>query len=97
MSSAAAYGIAGAASLTKQGGGQVTLGTINTYSGGTMISAGKLTLGAAGAIPGGAGAGSVTVNGTLDVGGFSPTLNNLSGSGTVDDVTARRFAGVDGE
>ena len=45
-------------------------------------------LGAAGAIPSGPTADSVTVNGTLDLAGFSPALNNLSGAGTVDDVSA---------
>jgi phospholipase C len=82
------YGITGMASLTKQGSGQLMLGTTNSYSGNTTITAGKLTLGAPGAIPGGAGKGNVTVNGTLDVGGFSATINNLSGSGIVDNSTA---------
>jgi len=82
------YGIAAAASLTKLGAGQVLLGTVNTYPGNTVISAGTLTLGAAGAIPSGSAAGSVIVNGLLDVAGFSPTLNNLSGTGTVDNVSA---------
>jgi len=82
------YGITGAATLTKQGSGSVTLATTNAYTGGTTITTGTLVLGAAGALPSGAGAGNVTVNGTLDLGGFSAAVNNLSGSGTVDNVTA---------
>ena len=79
-------GISGIAGLTKAGAGKLTLATANTYTGNTTINAGKLVMGNAAAVPGGAGKGNVTVNGTLDVAGFSPTLNNLSGSGTVDDV-----------
>ena len=82
------YGIAAASSLTKLGTAQVLLSTVNTYSGDTVISAGTLILGAATAVPSGSGAGSVTVNGRLDVAGFSPTVNNLSGAGIVDDVSA---------
>jgi autotransporter-associated beta strand protein len=81
-------GIIGSASLTLEGTGTVTLGTADSYTGPTTISAGTLSLAAAGALPGGAGYGNLTVNGTLDVGGFSPTVNNLSGSGTVDNATA---------
>lgn len=79
--------MAGYTGLTKTGAGLVTLLTTNSYTGATLITAGTLALGAPGAIPGGPGAGNVTVNGTLDVAGFSPTLNNLSGSGIVDNQT----------
>jgi phospholipase C len=82
------YGIAGTASLTKQGSGKVTVGATNSYTGPTTIAAGTLALASPGALPGGPGYGRLTVNGTLDVGGFSPTVNNLSGSGTVDNATA---------
>ena len=80
--------ISGGTGLTKAGSASLTIGTANTYTGNTVISAGKLIMGNAAAIPSGAGNGNVTVNGTLDVAGFSPTLNNLAGSGTVDDVVA---------
>jgi len=43
--------IAGTGSLTKMGGSTLTLSTVNTYSGGTNVSAGKLIIGAAGALP----------------------------------------------
>jgi len=82
------YGITGAGGLTKQGSGRVLLNSANSYAGNTVVTAGTLTLGSAGAVPGGAGAGNVTVNGTLDVAGLSPTLNNLSGTGVVDDLAA---------
>ena len=82
------YGVTGTASFTKQGGGVLTLGTANTYTGNTTVSAGTLALGSALAIPGGPGYGNLTVNGTLDLGGFSPSVNNLSGNGIVDNLTA---------
>lgn len=65
----------------------LTATTNNTYSGGSTISGGKLRLGAANVIPDGAGKGTVTVNtnGTLDLNGFSDTINNLLGSGVVDN------------
>ena len=81
-------GITGSTSFTKQGSGVLTIGTADTYTGNTTISAGTLVLGSALAIPSGAGYGNLAVNGTLDLGGFSPTVNNLSGNGTVDNTTA---------
>ena len=57
------------------------------YSGATAISAGTLKLGASNVIPDGAGKGNVTDNGTLDMAGFSDTINGLSGNGTVDNST----------
>lgn len=98
--------ISGNTGLTKQGSGKLTLATINDYTGDTVISQGTLTLGVAGAIPSGSNAGNVTVNGTLDPSGFSSTINNLSGSGavnnfgvgamtlTVNEMTNTVFSGV---
>jgi len=85
------FGITGVASLTKQGIGQLLLNTTNSYTGSTTIAAGTLVLGNASAIPGGIAASNVAINGTLDLARFSPTLNNLSGSGIVDDVSAGGF------
>ena len=60
----------------------------NDYTGATTISAGTLRLGAANVIPDGAGKGNVSVAGTLDLNGFSETVNGLSGGGTVDNTAA---------
>ncbi len=61
----------------------------NNYQGATLINGanGILTLAAANQIPDGAGAGNVTVNGKLNLGGFNETINGLNGSGTVDNIT----------
>ncbi len=64
----------------------ILLGTNNTYPGNTTITAGTLKLGVANAIPGGATAGNVSVNGTLDLNTFSDSLNGLSGAGIVDTL-----------
>jgi len=64
----------------------VLAGTNNTYSGDTTITSGTLRLGAANTIPNGATAGNVNVNGTLDLNGFSDTINGLSGTGIVDTL-----------
>jgi len=61
----------------------------NDYQGDTTIAGGKgiLVLGAANQIPNGASAGNVTNNGALNLGGFSDTINGLSGTGIVDGVS----------
>jgi len=79
-----AASIGGTGSLLMEGAGSVTLASSNTYSGDTVISAGILRLGANGAIPGGAGKGNVTIDGTLDLAGFNDTINGLSGAGVID-------------
>lgn len=66
----------------------VTNGIINvldvvTVSGGTL----RLGAPAAPSIPRGPSVGNVLVNGTLDLSGYSPTINGLEGSGTVDNLT----------
>ncbi|MDR3459764.1 MAG: autotransporter-associated beta strand repeat-containing protein [Verrucomicrobiae bacterium] len=71
-------------SLTKAGAGTLFLNNANTYLGGTTISNGVFKLGQAGSIP---NVGNVTVYGTLDLNGNSPTIVNLGGSGSVDTVS----------
>ena len=74
--------------------------TANDYAGDTIINqnpqSGRtytLTLGASNVIPHGLGKGNVIINtngtgvGRLNLGGFSDTINGLSGNGTVDGVS----------
>ena len=81
-------GIAGSASLTKLGSQTLQISNPNTYTGATTVTAGTLKLGAAEVLPDGIGTGNVTVDGTLDLNGFSETINGLSGavSGVVDNT-----------
>jgi autotransporter-associated beta strand protein len=77
--------IAGTAAVTKTGSGVATLNTVNTYTGGTNVSAGMLVAGVHGAIPDG----SVNITGgTLrlapSTGGTTITSLAISGSGTLD-------------
>ncbi|MCE9616219.1 MAG: autotransporter-associated beta strand repeat-containing protein [Lentisphaerae bacterium] len=79
----------GQIALVKAGAGTQTLSGINTYGGDTTVSAGKLELAGAAAIPSGAGRGNVSVAGgaTLDI-NQNVTLNGLSGAGRVDNDAA---------
>jgi autotransporter-associated beta strand protein len=72
-------GIIGNTSLTKSGSGIFTLGTANSYSGGTFLSAGTLALGNASALPAGRIL-SMSGTGTLDLGGYGGTVANISAS-----------------
>jgi len=67
-------------SLTKNGTGTFTLGTVNDYAGGTTVSAGTLALGAANALP---TAGAVALTGTLDLNANSQQVAALTGAGNV--------------
>jgi autotransporter-associated beta strand protein len=77
--------IAGSTSLTKLGSQTLQISNPNTYTGPTTVTAGTLKLGAANVLPDGS---SVTVDGTLDLNGFSETINGLSGtaSGVIDNL-----------
>ena len=66
--------------LTKSGTGLLVLKGANTYSGPTTVSDGTLRCGAAGAIGYG---GDLTVDGTLDMNGYSQTAKGLSGTGSI--------------
>lgn len=64
-------------------------GSPNDYAGNTVVNSAPTTLalGAANQIPNGPGKGNVDVTaGTLDLAGFSETINGLIGTGTVDNV-----------
>lgn len=93
--------ISGGGGLTKLGAGTQYLGGANTYDGNTTIAAGTLKLISNTAIPDGAGKGNVIVNGTLDLGEFSETINSLAGSGSVISSTSaqltQKFFNLDAE
>jgi len=101
IASTASGSITGSGGFTKTGSGTLTLSHANSYSGGTSIAAGVLTLGSVT----GVGSGSVTVgSGTIfNVAGFAPVIATLSGAGSVTlgsgtltagDSTATTFSGV---
>ncbi|HEV2969686.1 MAG TPA: autotransporter-associated beta strand repeat-containing protein, partial [Pirellulales bacterium] len=77
--------IAGTTALSKSGTGKLTLNTVNTYTGGTNVSAGTLVAGVTGALP--SGAVSIT-GGTLQLapstGLATITSLAISGTGTFD-------------
>jgi len=81
--------ITGSGGLTKSGTGSLLLGGANTYSDTTTISDGTLKLGASNVLPDGSGKGNVVLStgATLDMGGYSDTINGLSGAGTVDNTS----------
>ncbi|MFA7334678.1 MAG: autotransporter-associated beta strand repeat-containing protein, partial [Kiritimatiellia bacterium] len=73
--------------VIQNGASPLKLSGVNTYAGDTTISSGTLIYGGVTAIPSGAGKGNVTVNGTLDLAGVSPTINGLFGAGVIDNRT----------
>ena len=70
--------------------GTLVLNGANSYAGDTTISGGTLRLGNVAAIPSGTGKGNLTLSSgsTLDLNNLSPTLNGLSGTGTVTNALA---------
>jgi autotransporter-associated beta strand protein len=79
-------GIAGTTSLTKSGTGTATLSMVNTYTGGTNVTAGTLIIAANGALPGNQ---AVSLSGgTLQLapntGGETISSLAISGGGTLD-------------
>ncbi|WP_415840540.1 beta strand repeat-containing protein, partial [Roseateles saccharophilus] len=73
--SAVANNIGGSGNLVKQSAGTLTLSGSNSFSGGTSINAGQLTLGANGAL----GSGALAVNGgILDIATFTNTVSSLT-------------------
>ncbi len=75
--------VAGAGSLTKNGGSALTINNGNTYAGGTLLNAGRLNINNASAI----GTGALTVAG-------GTTIDNTSGSAkTLSTNNAQTWAG----
>ena len=94
--------ITGAGGLTKGSGRVDENNTLfltnptNDYVGDTVINKGTLKLGAPEVIPNGAGKGGVTIaaGATLDIGGFTETINRLSGSGTITTTVSAPSVGM---
>jgi autotransporter-associated beta strand protein len=77
--------IAGTTALSKSGNSKLVLNTVNTYSGGTNVSAGTLVVGVTGALPSGAlniAGGSVQLGSST--GGATISSLAISGTGTLD-------------
>ena len=72
----------GADGLTKSGAGTLSLNAAASRTGGTTILGGTLKLGHADALPAFTTT-TVQAGATLDLNGFSPTINGLAGNGTV--------------
>ncbi len=70
-----AFGISSGA-LTKTGTGNLTIGTVNTYAGGTTINAGTVTITGLGTL--GTGSALTLGGGKLDLGGTSQTVGAVS-------------------
>ncbi len=70
--------------MEKTGAGTLVLGAANTYTGGTLVSAGTLQLGTGGSL---ATTGALTVNGgTFDLNDNNQTVSSLSGAGGTIDL-----------
>jgi fibronectin-binding autotransporter adhesin len=88
--------ITGPGGLTKGGGRPdenntlVLANSSNNYAGNTAITKGRVLLAASEVIPHGPGAGTVSIAAgtSLDLGGHSETINNLSGAGTVTSTAS---------
>lgn len=74
-----AAAIGGSGALTKAGDGVLLLNGANAYSGGTLVEAGTLRQGAAGALP--AGTAYRVDGGSLELNDFDLEMSALSGSG----------------
>ncbi|MFK4874000.1 autotransporter domain-containing protein [Novosphingobium sp. ZW T3_23] len=96
--------VAGTGSLIKAGTGTLTLTSVSTYGGGTLVGAGTLALSGGASLSDSSG---VTVNGgaTFDISGTTAgvTIQALSGAGnvalggkalTADQASSTSFAGV---
>jgi autotransporter-associated beta strand protein len=74
--------ISGNGSLVKQGGGIFTLTGANTYSGGTSVTAGTLTIDTAGSVA--SGSLNTSSGATLNLNGGAPSTASVTSSGIVN-------------
>lgn len=81
----------GTGSITKTSTGVVQLNTANTYSGGTIITAGTIQVGNASAIP---ASSRLTNNGTLNMNGFNVTVAGVQGTTAGAQVRSNVSAAV---
>jgi fibronectin-binding autotransporter adhesin len=84
--------IAGSGGLTKSGSGTLTLSGANTYTGGTTVSAGTLTLGASDRLANN-GALTISSSATFNLNGHNETIGSLAGAGNVTLGAANLIAG----
>ena len=70
-----------AGNFTKSGTGTLVLGSLQSYTGNTVINTGILRLGIANALPAGTAL-NVTSGDTFDLNGFNQTINSLEGAAT---------------
>ncbi len=78
-----AKGMNGVGKLTSTGAGLLTLSAVNTYTGGTLVSAGKLQLGASASV-----AGDITNNATLQLNTLVAFNNNIYGTGAIEKTAS---------
>jgi autotransporter-associated beta strand protein len=77
--------ITGATGLAKSGTDTLTLSTVNTYTGGTIVSAGTLVVGVHGALP----------NGALGITGGTVKLSNNTGAAAINSLSISSGASLD--
>jgi len=86
--------------LTKSGSGNLTLSAVNSYTGGTVVDAGKLVLSGSGTLGSTANALTVSGNGVLDLGATSQTVGlvTFNGTGTTQNgtLTGTHYEGLNG-
>ena len=80
--------LAGSGGLTMSGNGTLLLAGQNIYTGGTDVVAGTVQIAAGGAL----GSGDLTVDGTLDMNGYSLAVGALSGGGTIESSSGSAHA-----
>ena len=89
FNSTLAQGITGAGSLTKLGSGTLTLNGVNSYAGGTQVSAGSVIVGDSSSTSAAlSGGGPVTVASGATLGGYGSVTGNVVNHGTIAAANA---------